>query len=80
MPLLVKEPRRVEDDATLATYTQQKAFADPLFVDETRPWLGLKPGSPCQSAGAFIQGARDRFGRRYLTPPNIGPWATLPRA
>lgn len=52
---------------------------DPLFVDLTQPWLGLKPGSPCQSAGAYIQGAKDRFGRRYLNPPNIGPWAVIGR-
>lgn len=52
---------------------------DPLFVDPSKPWLGLKPGSPCQSAGAYIQGAKDRFGRRYINPPNIGPWAVIPR-
>jgi len=53
--------------------------SDPLFVDPLKPWLGLKPGSPCQSAGAYVQGARDRFGRRYLNPPNIGPWAVIGR-
>lgn len=64
-----------------ASYAVQMAAAsittDPLFVDPTRPWLGLKLGSPCQSAGAYIQGAKDRFGRRYLNLPNIGPWAIL---
>lgn len=66
-----------------ASYAAQTAAAsittDPLFVDSTRPWLGLKPGSPCQSAGAYIQGAKDRFGRRYINPPNIGPWAVIGR-
>lgn len=61
------------------TYGSRTVTTDPLFVDLTQPWLGLKPGSPCQSAGAYIQGARDRFGRRYLNPPNIGPWAVIPR-
>lgn len=52
---------------------------DPKLLDLSAPWLGLKPGSPCQSAGAYVQGVRDRFGRRYLNPPNIGPWAVLKR-
>lgn len=52
---------------------------DPLFVDESRPWLGLKPGSPAWRAGAVIQGARDRFGRRYPNPSHIGPWAVEAR-
>lgn len=34
MALLVKEPRRVEDDDTLATYTEQKASADRITVTE----------------------------------------------
>lgn len=61
------------------TYGSRTVTSDPQFLDRTRPWLGLKPGSPCQSAGTYIQGARDRFGRRYLTPPNIGPWAVIGR-
>lgn len=61
------------------TYGSRTVTTDPLFVDLAQPWLGLKPGSPCQSAGAYIQGARDRLGRRYLNPPNIGPWAVLKR-
>jgi hypothetical protein len=67
---------------TYATRTAPSNYlaTNPLFVDSSKPWLGLKPGSPCQSAGAYIQGAKDRFGRRYLIPPNIGPWAVLPRA
>ena len=36
MPLLVKEPRRVEDDATLATYTQQKVASPTVNVDIER--------------------------------------------
>jgi hypothetical protein len=59
------------------TYGSRTVTTNPLFVDLTQPWLGLKLGSPCQSAGAYIQGAKDRFGRRYLNPPNIGPWAVL---
>lgn len=62
-----------------ATHGSRTVTTDPLFADPTQPWLGLKPGSPCQSAGAYIQGARDRFGRRYLNPPNIGPWAVIGR-
>lgn len=49
--------------------------ADPLLVDAARPWAGIKAGSPCWRAGAPIQGARDRFGRRYPNPAHIGPWA-----
>ena len=66
--------------ATASVTNASGVTSDPLFVDPSKPWLGLKPGSPCQSAGAYIQGAKDRFGRRYLNPPNIGPWAILPRA
>jgi len=73
-----------EPEAATPAYSSRSAPAnylttDPLFVDSTLPWLGLKPGSPCQSAGAYIQGARDRYGRRYLNPPNIGPWAVIGR-
>lgn len=50
--------------------------ADPLFLDRSRPWLGLASTSPCRGAGAYVQGARDRFGRRYAER-NIGPWAVL---
>lgn len=48
---------------------------DPLFLSLARPWLGLSTDSPCWNAGAFIQGAKDRFGRMYPTPSHIGPWA-----
>jgi len=61
------------------TYGALTVTSNPLFVDLTKPWLGLKAGSPCERAGAYIQGARDRFGRRYLNPPNIGPWAVIGR-
>lgn len=54
-------------------------LADPLFVDVNRPWTGLSPSSPCRGAGTYIQGARDRFGRRYVER-NIGPWAVLEAA
>lgn len=74
------EPAAGTPTITARTPAASNLTTDPLFVDPTRPWLGLQPGSPCQSAGVHIQGARDRFGRRYLNPPHIGPWATLPRA
>lgn len=48
---------------------------DPLLLDPSRPWLGLSPDSPCWNAGVFIQGAKDRFGRMFQIPSNIGPWA-----
>ena len=48
---------------------------DPLFLDPERPWLGLRPDSPCWHAGVFIQGAKDRYGRMYPVPSHIGPWA-----
>lgn len=67
------------DRGGIATHGSRIVTTDPLFVDLTQPWLGLKPDSPCQSAGAYIQGVRDRFGRRYINPPNIGPWAVIPR-
>lgn len=51
-------------------------LADPQFLDRVRPWLGLQSSSPCRGAGAYIQGARDRFARRYVDR-NIGPWAVL---
>lgn len=51
---------------------------DPRFLDRARPWLGLEADSPCRNAGAYMQGARDRFGRRYVER-NIGPWARLGR-
>lgn len=53
--------------------------ANPQFFDPSRPWLGLAPSSPCRGAGAYVQGARDRFGRRYAER-NIGPWASLGRS
>lgn len=54
-------------------------IADPMLADPGRPWLGLKPGSPAWRAGVAIQGARDRFGRRYPNPSHIGPWAVEAR-
>lgn len=51
---------------------------DPRFLDRARPWLGLDPSSPCRNAGVYIQGARDRYARRYAER-NIGPWARLGR-
>jgi hypothetical protein len=53
--------------------------SDPLFIDPAKPWLGLKPDSPTWRAGAHVQGARDRYNRRYSIPPNIGPWAVQSR-
>lgn len=50
---------------------------DPMLLDLDMPWLGFAAGSPVASAGTPIQGARDRFARRYTNPPNIGPWAKL---
>ena len=47
---------------------------DALFIDPARPWLGLRSDSPCWNAGAFIQGAKDRYGRMYPIPSHIGPW------
>lgn len=73
------EPTSGTPTITARSPAASNLTADPLFADNSRPWLGLKPGSPCQSAGAYIQGARDRFGRRYTTPPNIGPWAVIGR-
>ena len=35
--------------------------------------------APLEQAGADICRFQPRFGRRYLTPPNIGPWAVLKR-
>lgn len=54
-------------------------FATPQFLDALRPWLGLASTSPCRGAGAYVQGARDRFSRRYVER-NIGPWASLGRS
>lgn len=51
-------------------------LANPQFFDPTRPWLGIASSSPCRGAGVFVQGARDRFNRRFVSK-NIGPWATL---
>jgi hypothetical protein len=51
---------------------------NPMYRDRDRPWIGLSPGSPVRGAGTYIQGARDRFGRKYGVRPNIGPWAVLP--
>lgn len=53
--------------------------ANPQFLDPARPWLGLSGSSPCRGAGVFVQGARDRFNRRYVER-NIGPWAVLAAA
>ena len=53
--------------------------ANPQFFDPSRPWLGLAPSSHGRGAGAYVQGARDRFGRRYAER-NIGPWASLGRS
>lgn len=53
--------------------------ADPLLFDDALPWAGLKAGSPCWGSGQYIQGARDRYGRRYSNPPHIGPWAVATR-
>lgn len=50
-------------------------LAAPLFLDPTRPWLGLRSDSPCWNAGVFVQGAKDRYGRMYPIPSHIGPWA-----
>jgi len=55
------------------------SIADPLIVDRARPWLGLKAGSPAWGSGIPIQGAKDRYNRRYSIPPNIGPWAVQSR-
>ena len=74
---LIATGRGVRKRIVLGETAAASITTDSLFVDPTRPWLGLKPGSPCQSAGAYIQGAKDRFGRRYLNPPNIGPWTIL---
>lgn len=66
-------------DAPVAhTLGSSDLTSDPLFIDETKPWLGLRPGSPCRSAGVYVPGARDRFDRSYLEP-HIGPWALLDR-
>ena len=54
-------------------------LADPRLRDLKAPWLGLESSSPCRGAGAYVQGARDRFGRRYAER-NIGPWAVLEAA
>lgn len=61
---------------TVANMTAPVSTADPLFIDEDKPWLGLRPGSPCRGAGVYVQGARDRFDRPY-GDRHIGPWADL---
>jgi len=53
--------------------------ANPQFLDVLRPWMGIGASSPCRSTGTYIQGARDRFNRRYAGR-NIGPWAVLAAA
>jgi hypothetical protein len=67
------------DASLVARAMTAPVAADPLFIDPTRPWLGLKPDSPTWRAGAHVQGARDRYNRRYSIPPNIGPWAVQSR-
>lgn len=51
----------------------------PQFVNVDQPELGLQPGSNAQSSGVWINGLVDHVGRSYFNPPNIGPWAVLPR-
>lgn len=50
---------------------------DPLFLDPDKPWLGLRQNSPVLGRGTYIQGARDRFSRKFGHIPNIGPWAII---
>lgn len=71
-----------EPEAVSPTQASRSAPANYLSVDpgilyDTQPWMGMRGNSPCENAGTYVYGARDRFGRRYTNPPNIGPWAKL---
>jgi hypothetical protein len=49
--------------------------ADPRFLSENQPWLGLHPDSPCWNAGVFITGSYDWNGKEMQpSAPPIGPF------
>lgn len=73
------EPEAVSPTQASRSAPANYLSSDPKLADPAAPWLGLKSGSPCWGSGAPIQGARDRFGRRFPNPSHIGPWAAIPR-
>lgn len=68
------ETDRVNSNPSPIAIGTGSIVADPLLLDPSRPWLGLRSDSPCWNAGVFIQGAKDRYGRMYPIPSHIGPW------